>query len=53
MDDIEKVINDFVQFCNGEITEEEYMQGERRYQLTEKNITEMQNEADRELFGTY
>jgi len=53
MNEVKKDLIEFFKFVDGEITEEQYTQSERQYQLTEKDITEMQSEADRELFGTY
>lgn len=53
MNNTEKAITEFIQYCNGDITEDQYIQGEGMYKLTEKDIQEMQWEADRKLFGTY
>ena len=52
MSDMDKAITDFVNYCNGTITEEEYTTGERQYKMTKQDIKEMQNNADRELFGS-
>ena len=49
---MDKAITDFLDYCNGKISEEEYTTGERQYKMTEQDIKEMQDNADRELFGS-
>lgn len=46
MNDMEKAITEFLNYCNNKPTQEQ----ETKYKLTEKDITEMQYQADTDTF---